>query len=58
MANLLSKPDLYFSDWDELTSTCCDAYPIGEIDIDGTGRCSDCKEGTTFINLNNENNDI
>ena len=50
MANHLTKPDLYFSDWDELTSNCCGAYPIGELDKYNVGRCSECKEGAEFIN--------
>lgn len=34
---------------DERTSNCCDAPVIGEIDRDGFGRCSKCKEMAEFF---------
>ena len=32
----------------ELLSECCGYYAQGEIDDDNTGRCSHCKEWTSF----------
>jgi len=29
-------------------SNCCNAKPLGELDVSGAGRCSRCKEGAMF----------
>ena len=36
----------------ELVSQCCGYYAQGEIDDDNTGRCSHCKEWTSFEIIN------
>lgn len=47
--------DEYYKDEDldpTYASTCCDAHPLGEVDIDKDGvilgRCISCKEGAEF----------
>ena len=37
---------------EEWVSSCCSARPLGELDRNHLGRCSKCKEGTDFIDLN------
>lgn len=31
-----------------LVSQCCSAPPLGELDLDNTGRCSQCREMALF----------